>query len=175
VTALSGAVTETSPPKHLRGRVVAMVTPEPRRSFVFLPWTVSALLAIALLCVAIATRRSNAAHAGYVAKFAEALAIMNDPVAKDFAFNDAAARGRIFVGPRGVVLIAAHLPKLESNRTFELWIIPAAGNPIPAGTFSSPLCAYRGQTANAAAIAVTVEPEGGSPQPTTTPFIVTEL
>jgi hypothetical protein len=32
-----------------------------------------------------------------------------------------------------------------------------------------------GPVENAAAIAVTVEPEGGSAQPTTTPFIVTKL
>ena len=83
----------------------------------------------------------------------------------------------------GVVLIAGHLPKLETNRTFELWIIPAAGKPIPAGTFHGDgfyrltgraVYVYQGQTANAAAIAVTVEPAGGSPQPTTQPFIVSQ-
>jgi anti-sigma-K factor RskA len=72
------------------------------------------------------------------------------------------------------------LPQLQSNRTFQLWLIPAAGNPISAGIFrsdpdSSAVYVYPGQTTNAAAVAVTVEPEGGSPQPTTTPFIVTKL
>jgi anti-sigma-K factor RskA len=62
-----------------------------------------------------------------------------------------------------------------------LWILPSSGKPVPAGTFRSEAVSdeavyvYEGQTANAAAVAVTVEPEGGSPQPTTTPFIVSKL
>ena len=178
--ALAGAVTEVNPPKDLRRRVVAMVAPEPKRIFVFLPWVVSALLALALLSVALPGRKQPDQDA---TKLAQALTILNDPVAKDVTFGDPAAHGRGFVSPKGVVLIAAHLPKLESNRTFELWILPAAGNPVPAGTFhgevasgaSSAVYVYQGSTANAAAVAVTVEPEGGSPQPTTPPFIVSKL
>ena len=183
--AMSAAVTETDPPKRLRRRIVSMVSPEPKPSFVFLPWAVSALLAGALLFVATSARQTAEPDPD-VTKLAQALTILNDPVAKDVTFGDPAARGRVFVSPRGVVLIAAHLPKLDSNRTFELWIIPVSGNPIPAGTFhgqtisdvsnsASAVYVYRGQTTNAAAVAVTVEPEGGSAQPTTTPFIVTKL
>ena len=81
---------------------------------------------------------------------------------------------------RGVVLIAAHLPKLERDRIFQMWVIPAQGNPISAGTFLSEVddtAVYvrMGAVTGAAAIAVTVEPAGGSPQPTTTPFIVSKL
>jgi anti-sigma-K factor RskA len=178
---MSGAVTEAAPPKHLRRRIVAMVAPEPRRAFVFLPWAVSALLAIALVSVAIPGRVK--APAPDVSKLEQALSILNDPLARDVTFGDPSARGRVFVSAGGVVFIAAHLPTLESNRTFELWLIPAAGNPVPAGTFrgetvangSGAVYVYRGSTANASVVAVTVEPEGGSPQPTTTPFIVTKL
>jgi anti-sigma-K factor RskA len=87
----------------------------------------------------------------------------------------------VFVSPeKGVVFIAAQLPSLAANRTFELWVIPAQGNPIPAGVFrgeadASAIYVRQGPVMNAAAMAVTVEPEGGSPQPTTTPFIVTKL
>ena len=61
-----------------------------------------------------------------------------------------------------------------------MWVIPAKGNPIPAGLFQSQPDATAvfvrpGPVENAAAIAVTVEPLGGSAQPTTTPFIVTKL
>jgi len=175
VAAMSGAVKDAEPSKELRRRIVAMVAPEPKRTFAFLPWGVSALLAIVLLSVAISRRAPD------TTKLAQALTILNDPVTKDVTFGDPAARGRVFVNPKGVVLIAAHMPKLESNRTFELWLIPAAGNPVPAGTFQSDAASdaavyvYQGQTANAAAVAVTVEPEGGSAQPTTTPFIVSKL
>lgn len=182
VTAMSGAVTQVDPPARLRRRIVGMVEPERKRSFVFLPWAVSALLAIALLSVAIPARLKDQD----TTRLSQALSILNDPVARDVTFGDPAARGRVFVSPKGVVLIAAHLPKLDSNHTFELWVLPAAGKPVPAGTFhgetisnssgpSGAVYIYQGSTANAAAIAVTVEPEGGSPQPTTTPFIVSKL
>jgi hypothetical protein len=171
--AMSGAITETDPPKRLRRRVIAMVAPEPKPALVFLPWAVSAFLALALLFVALSVRQPDQD----VAKLAQALAILNDPVAKDVTFGDPVARGRVFVSPGGVVLIAGHLPKLESSRVFELWIILATGNPVPAGTFrgETAVYVYNGSTANAAAVAVTVEPEGGSPQPTTRPFIVSKL
>jgi anti-sigma-K factor RskA len=180
VAAMSGAVKDAEPSKQLRRRIVAMVAPEPKRAWVFLPWAVSALLAIVLLSVAI-SRRNTPQPAADTTKLAQALTILNDPATKDVAFGDPAARGRVFVNSKGVVLIAAHMPELESNRTFELWLIPAAGNPVPAGTFRSnavsdaAIYVYQGQTSNASAVAVTVEPEGGSPQPTTTPFIVSKL
>ena len=156
-----------------------MVTPqEEERRFTMLPWAVAGLLAVALIAVAISVRRPAAPD---TARLDQALSVLNDPAAKDVSFGDPAARGRVFVSPgQGIVLIAAHLPKLDANRTFELWVIPAKGNPIPAGTFRSGADATAfyvrpGPVDNAAAVAVTVEPEGGSPQPTTTPFIVTKL
>jgi anti-sigma-K factor RskA len=114
-------------------------------------------------------------------KLEQALSILNDPTTKDVSFGQPTARGRVFVSPeKGVVFIAAHLPSLASNRTFELWVIPTQGNPIPAGLFrgeadASAVYVRQGPVTNAAAMAVTVEPVGGSPQPTTTPFIVTKL
>ncbi len=176
---MSGAVLEVDPPKRLRERVVGMVAPEPKRAFGFLPWAVSAVLALALIAT-VAIPRPTPPD---LTKLTQAMEILNDPVAKDVTFGDPAARGRVIVGARGVVLIAAHLPKLEANHTFELWILPANGNPLPAGTFNgeaisnatSAVYVYQGSTANAAAVAVTVEPAGGSPQPTTTPFIVSKL
>jgi anti-sigma-K factor RskA len=180
VAAMSGAVKDAQPSKQLRRRIIAMVAPQPKRGFTFLPWAVSALLAIVLLSVAVSRHHPEQPTAD-TTKLAQALTILNDPATKDVTFGDPAARGRIFVNPKGVVLTAAHMPKLESNRTFELWLIPATGNPVPAGTFRSDAASnaavyvYQGQTANAAVVAVTVEPAGGSPQPTTTPFIVSKL
>jgi len=180
VAAMSGAVKDAEPSKQLRSRIVAMVAPEPKRSWAFLPWAVSAVLALVLLSIAV-TRQKSSQPAQDTMKLAQALTILNDPVTKDVTFGDPTARGRVFVNPKGVVLIAAHMPKLDTNRTFELWLIPSAGNPVPAGTFhsdavsASAVYVYQGQTANTAAVAVTVEPEGGSPQPTSTPFIVSKL
>ena len=110
----------------------------------------------------------------------EIAAIRNDSAAKDVSFDGPTGRGRVFVTAQGVALIAELLPVIASNRVFELWIIPAGGTPIPAGMFNSKadstaVHVFHGSTANAAAMAVTVEPAGGSTQPTTTPFIIVSV
>jgi hypothetical protein len=181
VSAMSGAVKITDPPKRLRRRVMAAVEREPKRSRagIFIPWTVTAVLSIALVTIGISGRRRT----GDTAKLQQALSILNDPSTKDVAFGESKkpSKGRIFVSAgKGVVLIAADLPRLEAGKTFELWLIPVNGNPVPAGLFRSQpdlsaVFVRPGPVENAAAVAVTVEPEGGSPQPTTTPFIVTNL
>jgi anti-sigma-K factor RskA len=187
VTAMSGMDTPVEPPKDLRGRVIGMVErgraqQRARRSFVgfVLPWAACAALAIALLAVVLPLRRPNPD----TAKLAQALAILNDPDTKQATFGDTArpSRGRVFVsGEKGVLFIGASLPSIAPGKTFELWVIPAKGNPVPAGTFSreadaSAVYVRPGPVqGDAAAMAVTVEPDGGSPQPTTTPFLVMKL
>jgi hypothetical protein len=180
--AMSGAVKPVDPPKRLRKRVVAMVSPERKGFFVWLPWVVAAVLALVVVSVALPGRfPKTGAAVNSAARFDEILSILNDPVTRDVAFGDPAARGRFFVSPtKGVVFIAAHLPRLDAGRTFEMWVIPADGKPIPAGIFealadSTAVHIRRGPMVSAAALAISVEPAGGSQQPSTTPIIVTKL
>jgi anti-sigma-K factor RskA len=163
----------------LRGRVVALVSPQSGRRFpiaILAPWAVALTLAVALIAVVLPGRLRS----GDAAKLAQALSIIGDPAMQDVSFGPPATRGRVFLSPgKGVVLVAAGLPPLDVNKTFELWVIPKTGNPIPAGLFRSQANAavfvHAGAAPNAAAVAVTIEPEGGSAQPTTTPFIVAKL
>jgi len=181
VTAMSGAVPVKTPPHHLRRRVLASVEPSPStfRLRTFVPWAITAALSITLVTIGLTGRRQT----GDTPKLQQALSILNDPATRDVTFGETEkpSKGRVFVSPgKGVVLIAASLPSLDTGKTFELWIIPAKGNPVPAGLFQSQPDATAvfvrpGPVENAAAIAVTVEPTGGSAQPTTTPFIVTKL
>jgi anti-sigma-K factor RskA len=181
VTAISGAVQLTEPPKYLRRRVMAAVAKEPTqwRAAIVVPWAITAALSIALVTIGVSGRRQS----GDTAKLQQALSILNDPATRDVTFGETEkpSKGRVFVSAgKGVVFIGASLPQIDKGKTFELWVIPAKGNPIPAGLFQSQSDATAvfvrpGPVENAAAIAVTVEPEGGSAQPTTTPFIVTKL
>lgn len=184
VTAMSGMDTSVEPPKDLRGRVIGMVErgESKKRSFMgaWLPWAACAAMAVALLAVVVPARRPSAD----TEKLAQALAILNDPDTKQVTFGETArpSRGRVFVsGSKGVLFIGASLPAIGPGRTFELWVIPAKGNPVPAGTFgreadATAIYVRPGPVqGDAAAMAVTVEPEGGSPQPTTTPFLVMKL
>jgi hypothetical protein len=181
VTAMSGAVPLTDPPKHLRRRVVGVVEKAPKRSWaeIFLPWAITAAMSIALVAIGISGKRES----GDTGKLRQALSILNDPAAKDLTFGmtGKTPKGRVLVSSgNGVVFMGASLPRIDAGKTFELWVIPVKGNPAPAGVFqsqpdASAVFVRPGPVENATAIAVTVEPEGGSAQPTTTPFIVTKL
>ena len=82
----------------------------------------------------------------------------------------------------GLVLAGSNMPPPAGDRTYQLWIVPKEGNPISVDLFrpaddgrvlliSSPDTAV----ADAGALAISDEPAGGSPQPTTTPFLVGPL
>ncbi|HEX3237298.1 MAG TPA: anti-sigma factor [Gaiellaceae bacterium] len=64
----------------------------------------------------------------------------------------------------------------RSGKTYEAWVIPAGRSPRPAGLFAGgtdTTLRLRGTVPKDAMVAVTVEPAGGSPQPTTKPFFST--
>ena len=191
VSALSNTVKAAEPRASLRRRITAMVKteelpqPEQKRSWaaLLIPWAVAAALAVALVAVSLPGWNSARQNSS-TAKLEQALSILNDPATKDVSFGEAQApsKGRVFVSAtRGVVFIAASLPRLEAGKTFQMWVIPAGGKPVSAGTFqsetdSSAVYVWPGPVEKgAAAVAVTVEPAGGSPQPTSTPFIVAGL
>ena len=100
--------------------------------------------------------------------------------ALEFGGGDNVPHGRVFLPPAGgVVLVGLRLPQLPANRTFQLWIVPSQGAPRSAGVFRSNTSGeaiYSSQVSRngltPAAVAVSVEPQGGSPAPTTKPFIV---
>jgi anti-sigma-K factor RskA len=82
----------------------------------------------------------------------------------------------VSVGPTGrATLSVSGLGAAPSGKTYEAWIIPASGAPRPAGLFRGSMNAVRldGTVPTHGVVAVTVEPSGGSPAPTTTPIFST--
>ena len=79
----------------------------------------------------------------------------------------------------GIVLTGQNIPAPSGNRVLQLWLIPKApgGKPIPSltvrpdagGKFTLLVSNPPGLMEGTAALAITEEPAGGSPQPTTTP------
>jgi anti-sigma-K factor RskA len=83
-----------------------------------------------------------------------------------------------------LIVHAGQLPAHPTDRDYELWALPAGGKPVSLGVLPTTGTAQRSLTAvqqqalaNAAQVAVTVEPLGGSPtgQPTSTPIFVAPL
>ncbi len=176
VTTLSGAVKIVNPPARLRKRVISLVTPE-KHAF---PWSwLWAATAAALLIVSGylgSTRTQQSARSSQI------LEIMSDPASRQVTFGPNAPKpqGRVFVhSAKGVLLLAAHLPAIPADKTFEMWVIPKGGAPAPAGVFnaqpdSSATYLKPGpvDTSQLGAIAVSIENAGGVQHPTMNQIII---
>ncbi len=111
-------------------------------------------------------------------KMLEAFRFLNQPETKQVGFRSG-PRGNVFVNPRsGVLMIATNLPPLPAGRIFEMWLIPKDGWPKPAGLFGASgmgdafhILPGPVDVASLGTVAVTIEPEAGSSQPTSTPII----
>lgn len=84
-----------------------------------------------------------------------------------------------FEGGRAI-LVAENMPSLPDDRTFQIWVIDnESGGAKPSGVFQpngDPVATVMKQPIEGAeTIAVTVEPAGGSPQPTTDPMLSVQL
>jgi anti-sigma-K factor RskA len=162
---------------------------QPRRGGWGMPW------AVALVCGALAiyagidnfllrdrlnnlSRRSQGLEAA-AHRATDALTVLTTPSAQHVTLTAGAAppqpTGRAsYMRARGqLVFTANNLAALPPGKIYELWLIPAKGSPIPAGTFAPDA---QGSAAvvfpqipagvEAKAFGVTVEPEGGSNAPT---------
>jgi len=187
---------ESHPPARLRKKVVGLVG-EPKRAWSWTPVWIAATVAATIIAGWLANDRRDQARAladlrleaqrktVELARLNEAFAIMNDPAARQLVFGEGAPkpRGRVFVNPKqGVLLLASNLTPAPSGKIYEMWIIPKAGSPAPAGLFQSEndgtaMYLRKGavDVATTGAIAVTLEPAAGSPAPTTQPLIVATL
>jgi anti-sigma-K factor RskA len=85
-----------------------------------------------------------------------------------------------FSRTRGVYFVASDLPSIPADKAYQLWfVLPGGANPVSASVFTPDAGGRAELIANVPAgmtdpsvLAVTLEPAGGSPQPTTTPFLV---
>lgn len=197
VSALGLLADPQSAPARLRRRVLAAAGAEPEaRSWFSWPMLVPAAFALGALLLWVETRNTLEyrqaelaqarvdleKQAAELGQLRPVLAFLNQPGTKLVNFGTpepAPPRGSILVNARdGVLLMASNLPALPAGRTYQLWLIPKGGAPQPAGLFKSlangtALYARPGAVAaETSAVAVSVEPESGSPAPTTTPIIV---
>jgi anti-sigma-K factor RskA len=193
--AVLASVPEAAPPGALRKRVVGLTQPE-RTSWL---WQAAGGLAAALAVVAVwlgidsrrktdliaEGQRERAVLERQLGSAHAALSFLQHPETRPASGtrDPGQPSGTYFVNPRnGVLLIASRLPQLRPGQTYEMWVIPKGQAPRPAGLFRpdegggavhlqpGPVDATAVQ-----ALAITVEPEGGSTAPTTTPMLVSPV
>jgi len=132
-------------------------------------------------------RRELIQAVGQRDRLIQAMSFLNTPDTKQVNFGAGAVqppKGNVFINPRmGVLLVASNLPPLPPGRAYEMWVIYKGSTPRPAGLFAGAgqgasavhILAGPIDTESLAVVAVTEEPDAGSPQPTSKPIIAASL
>lgn len=198
VAALSGLAEPVQPPPELRDRVLASVRRRPEVTPIRKPNRLSWLApALAAACVILAVaagwfgsqlnkaQDELATVRGERNQLRSALEILSksDTRAVQFGRAQTVPHGRVLASRGGgLVFVGSNLPRLAANRTYQLWLVPNTGAPKSGGLFKPNAAGDSVQVSQIAAnpaenkaVAVSIEPEGGSPAPTTTPIIVVPL
>ncbi len=198
--AFAGLADVVQPPENLKKRVLnsiapqrpAVVVPEPKKQSSWLGGMLAlgaACVALTFFCLWLGNQTDNLQNRLTAAQherdqLESALKVLSRSETRTVQFGRAdQPQGRLFINRnRGFVFTASRLPRLAADRTFELWYVPPTGAPRKAGLFRSDRNGDTVQISNTAidpattnAVAVSVEPDGGSPAPTTTPIIVVPL
>jgi hypothetical protein len=191
VARMALAVTPVDPPKRLRKRIMRLVQPEAGGAR--WNWWLAAATALSLFFAVHIWMRHQEMHREFFevwvpkydqlkaenARMNETLALLEDPAAKEVTFGKG-ARGRVVISPRhGVAFSGQNMAALAPGKTYEMWIIPKGGKPVPAGTFEpsadgSALHVQSGPVdlASTAAVAVSIEQQGGVASPTADQIII---
>lgn len=155
----------------------------------FTPWAIAAALAIACSILGYKVSSLNDALDGesrlvsnLAAKASHAqqvLELLNAPNAQRVTLtatkNPAAPVARtVYLAERGALMMEANnLKPVPAGKTYELWVIPTNGAPVPAGTFTPNAEGYASVVlpklpsgVPAKAFGITIENAGGSATPT---------
>jgi anti-sigma-K factor RskA len=194
---LALSATGPAPPRRARERLLKAVAKEsraPRKagriwSWTLIPWFTAAAFALAAvfffqqsdrLAQRVAElQRESAQQQAQLERAREVVATLTSTDALRVTLVVAQAppqpQGKaIYVRDRSsLIFLASNMPVLPPQKIYELWLIPTAGAPIPAGVFKPD--AHGSATVvepplpagvEAKAFAITVEPEQGSTTPT---------
>ena len=175
---LADAAEGPAPPAALRERILEVARQErPSQSVVVLrPRKALRLTAIAAAAAVVAAIGLGAwaaslsssldAERSARAEEARAAAILADADSTRISMGE---RGELVRGPDGeAVMVVRNLAPAPEGKTYEAWVIDAGG-PVKAGLFEGggrQIVLLEEPVAQGAMVAVTLEPEGGSDQPT---------
>lgn len=202
---LALSVRGTEPPARSRERLMAAIAKEPHRTqvrsirqrpwLIALKWTAAA--AAVVIVFSLLQERANlrqrivsleanaAAQQRQLTEAKDLMVTLTSADAERFTLRGSKTplppQGKaIYVRASGTLLfLASNMPTPPPQKTYELWLIPTSGAPIPAGLFKPrpdgtativrpPLP----PGVEAKTFAITIEPEAGSSAPTSAPIMV---
>ncbi|MDX6516054.1 MAG: hypothetical protein QOH73_1720 [Gaiellaceae bacterium] len=174
-TALAYAAGEATPPAELRGRILDAASAE-RTNVVPLRLRrrppLQALSAVAA-CLVVGLGIWNVTLQHRLDHRSALGAVLADPGAQRVALSGAA--GEVVVSQKGAALVLDR-GAAPAQKTYEAWLIPAGGDPIPAGTFDrGGAVLLHGKPSAGMTVAVTIERHGGVDAPTTEPIATAKL
>jgi anti-sigma-K factor RskA len=155
---------------------------EPRRWWTHLVAPAAAVVAIAVVGLSLMVANLTDRLDQLEAASSQVTDVLAAPDAETLSVEgpDGSFARVVVASSRGeAVFLTDGMPATSPDEIYELWLIDEEG-PAPAGLFDvdergRATRVLTGDLAGAAAIAVTVEPAGGSPQPTSDPLMVVEL
>jgi anti-sigma-K factor RskA len=201
VRPVATAANASAPPATSRAAqatAVARVAPSTRRWSTLTPWLAAAAAVVVAVYLGQQTRSERAARTSAEEALAQArrtldstgsalarrdslIALLVSPDAQTMSVSGPgpSPSAKYFFDRRAsrIVIAASSLPPAAQGRVYQLWGIETGKPPVSLGTFNTD---SSGRTLTAVAVpaglrisvtAVTDEPSGGSPQPTTTPFL----
>jgi anti-sigma-K factor RskA len=181
-----------------RAREIARGAPAGRRWSTVAPWLAAAAAVVVAVYLGRETRSERAARASAEQALASArltldstasalarrdslvaLLVSPDVQAVSVSGSGPAPSAKYFFDRRAgrIVIAASSLPPAAQGRTYQLWGIETGKPPVSLGTFNTDSSGWALASVavpaglRVAVTAVTDEPSGGSPQPTTTPFL----
>src|SRR5215475_10652988 len=199
---LAMSTTGPVPPARSRKRLTDAIAAEPRRFKTttrrwrtLLPWAITGALALVVLAFWRNNTQLRNTLAGLRQQYdaeqiqlQQARDIVSTLTATDAmrvtlvaAKTPPQPQGKaIYVRDRSsLIFLATNLPTLPPGKAYELWLIPVTGAPVPAGVFKPDVHGSAAvlnpplpPRAEAKTFAITVEPEQGSPAPTSQPIML---
>jgi anti-sigma-K factor RskA len=113
------------------------------------------------------------------------LAVLTQPGLRIVEFSGSQGAGNLMISQDGktAALFLQKIPVLDSDHTYQVWLVPTSGSSVSTGTlyvrYGQP---YVPHVINSTQplkdftlIQITVEPKGGSAQPTTAPILTAKL
>lgn len=187
-----GASTPTAPPPDLKSAVMSdaavtaqltpRVVPLRPRTARYLGWLAAAAAFVVAVVLAgnVYTQQQTISAMNSHTEEMMGLITAADAKVMPLALPSGSTTVVVSMGRDEAMVMAEGVPAPKPGMTYQTWAYDAQGNPTPAGTWSPDEAGHAAahvdaQLKDCTALSVTVEPMGGSPQPTSEPLAMVQL